>query len=87
MDIFKFDFTQVKSNLKFEKTNLKSWRHLPETGLSIVSEITFHFRERVFSSGKTPKQACSVLHNCFGNAAGSKKTPLKWKVISDTMLK
>jgi hypothetical protein len=53
---------------------------------SIVSSITFHFGEQIFASGKAPKQAYSVLYNCFGNEARGKKMPPKWKVIDDTML-
>jgi hypothetical protein len=54
---------------------------------SIVSQITFHFGEQIFSPGKATKQAYSVLYNCFGNEAGAKKMPSKWKVICDTMLR
>ena len=53
---------------------------------SIVSLITFQFGEQVFGSGKAPKQAYSVLYNCFGNDARGKKMPPKWKVINDTTL-
>jgi len=52
-----------------------------------VSLITFQFWEQVFGSGKAPKQAYSVLYNCFGNEARGKKMPPNWKVINDTMLK
>ncbi len=54
--------------------------------LSIVSLITFHFGEQILGSDKAPKQAYSVLYNCFGNDARGKKMPPKWKVIDDTML-
>ncbi len=60
--------------------------HPPDAGvvsLSIVSSITFHFGEQIFGSGKAPKQAYSVLYNCFGNEAQGKKMPPKWKVIDD----
>ena len=51
-----------------------------------MSLITFQFGEQVFGSGKAPKQAYSVLYNCFGNEARGKKMPPKWKVINDTVL-
>ena len=51
-----------------------------------MSEITFRFGVQVLSGGKASKQACSVLHNSFGNVAAARKMPPNGNVISDTLL-
>ena len=55
--------------------------------LRIVSGITFHFWEQVFSAGKASKEAYSGYYITFLTTQSSaEKMPPKWNVIPDTIL-
>ena len=68
--------------------NTKRGEHLGKAGtLRIVSEITFHFGEQVFSAGKASKEAYSGYYITFlTTQSRAEKMPPKWNVISDTIL-